>query len=195
MKRSGRFEWRFLGPVVVFGWALAEATVWPFMPDAVLVPLALARPASWWRLVLAAALGTTVGGAISYAIARRRPDRAAIERLPLVRPAMVAAADRWLEQQGPRGAMRQPASGIPMKVFARLAGSRGLAPGSFLLYAGAARTTRFVISAGLAALLGRAFADAVRRRLSWLTLGWSLLFGVALWRTVAFWERRTDGLD
>ena len=75
--------------LLAFLWAVAEATVWPFMPDAVLVPLALARPSSWWRLVLAAALGTTVGGAISYLLARRRPDRTAIERLPLVRPAMV----------------------------------------------------------------------------------------------------------
>ena len=195
MERTAPFESRLLGPGLAFVWAVAEATVWPIMPDAVLVPLALARPASWWRLVLAAALGTTVGGAIGYIIGRRRPDRAASERLPLVRPAMVAAADRWLKQHGPRGAMRQPASGIPMKVFARLAGARGMAPGSFLLWAGAARTTRFVISAGLAALVGRAFPAAVQRRLPWLTLLWSLLFGMALWRTVAFWERRTDGLD
>src|SRR5262245_38030524 len=101
-------------------WAVGEATLLPIMPDAVIVPLALARPDSWWRLVLAAMLGSSVGGAVSYVLGRRTPTIASIERLPLVRPAMVAATDRWLTDDGPRGAVRQPLTGVPFKVFARL---------------------------------------------------------------------------
>lgn len=176
--------------LLTFGWAVAEATVWPIMPDAVIVPLALARPSSWWRLVLAAAAGTTLGGAISYLIGRHRPDRAAVERLPLVRPAMVSAADAWLRDDGPRGVWRQPASGIPMKVFARVGGMRGLPPARLLLWAVAARGTRFVVAAGGAALIGRAVRAPVERWYWPLTLLWALVFGVGLWRAVAYWERR-----
>jgi membrane protein YqaA with SNARE-associated domain len=188
--------------ILVFLWALAEATVWPIMPDAILVPLALARPRSWWRLVLAAALGTTLGGTISYLIGSRWPgrvtadwsvsERSAIERLPLVRPAMVAAADRWLTEDGPRGAWRQPASGIPMKVFARLAGLNRLPLVSFLLWAVTARSVRFTVAAGGAVLLSRLFRPHVARWYWPLTLLWTVIFGVGLWRAVAFWSRRTE---
>jgi membrane protein YqaA with SNARE-associated domain len=186
--------------LVTFLWALAEGTFWPFMPDAILVPLALARPWSWWRLVLAAMLGTTLGGMVSYLLGSRWPgrvtpdwtasERSAIERLPLVRPAMVAAADRWLAEDGPRGAWRQPASGIPMKVFARLAGLRGLPLVSFLLWSVAARSLRFTIAAGGASLLARYFRPHVQRWYWPLTLLWALIFGAGLWRTVAFWSRK-----
>jgi membrane protein YqaA with SNARE-associated domain len=178
--------------LLTFLWAVAEATLWPIMPDAVLVPLALRRPGSWWRLVLGAALGTLVGGVVSYRLGQQDPEHATIERLPLVRPAMVAAADRWLATEGGRGAWRQPATGVPLKVFARLAGARRLPLGQFLLWAAAARSVRFTLVAGLAALLARRFPEAVARHYWLLTLVWSVVFGVALWRLVAFWERRTE---
>jgi hypothetical protein len=145
--------------------------------------------------VLASAAGTTVGGAISYLIGQRRPDRDAVERLPLVRPAMVTAADAWLAEDGPRGVWRQPASGIPMKVFARVGGMRGLPPERLLLWAVAARGTRFVVAAGGAALIGRIFRLQVTRWYWPLTLLWTLVFGVGLWRAVLFWERRADAAD
>jgi membrane protein YqaA with SNARE-associated domain len=176
--------------LLTFLWAVAEATLWPIMPDAVLVPLALRQPGSWWRLVVAAALGTTAGGLVSHVLGRRRADRSEIARLPLVRPAMVAAADHWLVNEGGRGAWRQPATGVPLKVFARLAGARRLPLETFLLWAVAARTVRFTIAAGLAALIGQRWPGVVTRAFWWLTLLWGIVFGVALWRTVVFWERR-----
>ena len=48
--------------------SIAEATVWPIMPDALLVPLAFARPRDWWRLVLASAVGTALGGALTPSV-------------------------------------------------------------------------------------------------------------------------------
>jgi membrane protein YqaA with SNARE-associated domain len=177
---------------VAFLWAVAEATIWPIMPDAVLVPLVLARPAAWWRLVVAAALGTAVGGSLSYALGRSQPGRAAVERLPLVRPAMVEAVDRWLTREGARGVWRQPATGVPFKVFARLAGARGLPPGQFLVWAVAARSARFIAVAGVVAMVGRRWPDTVGRWFWWLTLLWGIVFGAALWRLVRYWERRGE---
>ena len=178
------------GPALAFGWAVAEATVWPIMPDAVLVPLALHRPRSWWQYVLAAMLGTTVGGWLSYRHARQHPHRHLVERLPLVRPAMIGAAAGWLEEHGPRGALRQTATGVPFKVFARIAGMRRMRLVPFLVWAVAGRVARFVLLAGAAAMLSRTFPGLVARRFWLLTLLWSIGFGGALWRTVRFWEDR-----
>jgi membrane protein YqaA with SNARE-associated domain len=171
---------------LAFLWAVAEGTVWPIMPDAALVPLALARPASWWRLVLAAALGTATGGAVSYLLGRRNPERQSVDRLALVRPAMVTAVDGWFEREGARGVWRQPATGVPFKVFARRAGARDLPAVTFFGWALLSRSLRFALLAGLAALLG----DRLSRWYWSITGLWALGFGATLWRLVAFWSRK-----
>lgn len=176
---------------VAFVWAFAEATVWPLMPEAVLVPLALLHPRGWWRITLAAGLGSTLGGAFSYAIGRRWTSRRPVERLPLVRPAMIAAADVWLAWEGSRAVRRQPLSGIPFKVFARRAGSLGVPPAAFLGRALVVRGARFVVASGGTALVAWRFAPLVAGRRWWLILLWSVVFGLGLSRAVATWERRT----
>ncbi|MCC7368411.1 MAG: hypothetical protein IT306_08310 [Chloroflexi bacterium] len=175
---------------LALAWAVAEATVWPIMPDALTVPLALRRPSHWWQLVLGAVLGTILGGAISHLDGRARPERAHTERLPLVRPPMVTAATRWLRESGPRGALRQAATGVPVKVFARTAGSEGLPLASFLAWAAVGRAARFGLLTGVAALLGRAFPDLVAQRYWLFAALWAGGFGLALWRMVRFWERQ-----
>jgi hypothetical protein len=111
--------------------------------------------------------------------------------LTLVRPAMVSAANRSLELDGARGVLQQPATGVPFKVFARLAGARGVSLPAFLLWAAAGRSLRFVLLAGLAAVLARACPGLVARRYWLLTMAWALGFGVSLWRIVRLWEQRT----
>jgi len=179
-----------LWATIPFVWAIAEATVWPIMPDAVMVPLALRRPRSWWRLVCGGAIGTALGGWVSYRDGYRRPERARTERLLLVRPAMVTAADRWLAESGPRGVLRQPATGIPFKVFARTAGARRLPLIPFLLWAVAGRALRFTLLAGVAAFIGRRW-HTLSTHAFWPTASlWVAIFCLALWRLVAYWERR-----
>lgn len=180
-----------VGPIVLaFLWSVAEGIVWPIMPDAALVPMALARPASWWRLVLAAAVGSAAGGAISYLLGRRSSERASVERLALVRPAMVTAVDGWLKREGARGVWRQPATGVPFKVFARRAGARRLSIVTFMGWALLARLPRFALLAGIAALVGRSGGKLVARWYWPITGLWALVFGVLLRRSVAFWSRR-----
>lgn len=177
-------------PLVALLWAVAEATVWPIMPDAILAPLALTRPAGWWRLALSASLGTLLGGALSYAAGRRWPARAAVERLPLVRPSMVDAVDGWLACEGPRAVLHQPFSGVPFKVFARRAGAHAVPVATFLGWSVAARVPRFLAASGLAALLGWRLGWLVQPRARALTALWAVVFGIGLWRTVLAWERR-----
>ncbi|MCC6176439.1 MAG: hypothetical protein IT305_14125 [Chloroflexi bacterium] len=191
-----RFNWRGRLPtdaraaVLVFAWAVAEATVWPIMPDAVLVPLTAFRPACWWRLALVAAAGSTVGGAMSYQLGRLGWGTTTVERRALVRPAMIVAVYQWLDREGARGVWHQPFSGVPFKIFAYVAGGLHLPVGPFLLQAGVARGIRLLAAAGLAALAGRSFSGALRRhRFAALAL-WSIAFGLGLRQTLHIWERR-----
>ena len=163
------------------------------MPDAVLVPLAATRAGDWWRLTLVAMAGSTFGGVVSYAVGRAAAVGPLLTRLPLVRPAMVSAADAWLAREGPAGVRHQPLSGVPFKVFALLAGARRVSPAPFLCWAMAARGSRFAVAAGAAALVGWRLKAFVRRHRLPLLGFWSTTFAISLWRTVVAWERRTPG--
>jgi membrane protein YqaA with SNARE-associated domain len=162
------------------------------MPDAALAPLAAARPADWWRLALAGTAGSAVGGLVSYGVGRSLPVRPLLARLPLVRPAMVEAAAGWLAAEGARGLRHQSFSGVPFKVFALLAGARGLPLGPFLLWGLVARGSRFMAVCGVAALLGRRASRLLHRHPRALLAAWSVAFTVGLRRTVAAWDRRAS---
>jgi membrane protein YqaA with SNARE-associated domain len=177
---------------LVAAWSAAEATIWPFLPDAALVPLAVARPGEWWRLVTAAAAGTLAGGLVSYTVGRVGPAELLLSRLPLVRPAMVRAASGWLAAEGAAGLRHHPLSGVPFKVFALLAGSSRQPPGPFFCWALAVRGARFAAVSALAALLARPLAPLLQRTGPLLLLLWSLAFLAGLRQTVRSWERRSD---
>jgi membrane protein YqaA with SNARE-associated domain len=160
------------------------------MPDAALVPLAVARPTEWWSLGLVAAAGSSVGGLVSYTVGRAAPVRPLLARLPLVRPPMVVAADAWLANEDAAGLRHQPLSGLPSKVFAVLAGDRRIALGPFLFWAVVARGGRFMTACGLAGLLGRRFTQLLDRYPRPLLALWTGIFLLGLRRAVLMWERR-----
>jgi membrane protein YqaA with SNARE-associated domain len=165
------------------------------MPDAVLVPLAAASPAEWWRLALAGVAGSSLGAAASYAIGSGQPVGPLLQRLPLIRPAMVTAAAAWLADEGPAGVRHQPLSGLPFKVFALLAGARGVSLVPFLGCAAAARGARFLGVCAAAALLGRGLRGPVRRHPAVFLGLWLLGFAIGLRRTVRAWEQRPSPDD
>lgn len=176
-------------PALAFLWALAEATYWPIMPDAILVPLAVARPESWWRLVPAATAGSLLGGLVSFGLGRRVPDPAPVANLPLVRPAMVEAATRWLAAEGARGLRHQPFAGLPYKVFARRAGGLGVPLWPFVGWTVAARGGRFCFAVA-AALLVRRCLPIIGGDGYWpAAVAWAAVFALGLRRMVRSWER------
>jgi 1-acyl-sn-glycerol-3-phosphate acyltransferase len=181
------------GVVLAAAWAAAEATVWPIMPDFVLVPCAAARPAAWWRLSLVAAAGSATGGLLMHTLGRRGAALSLLASLPLVRAPMVAAAASWLADEGPRGLRHQPLSGLPYKVFALQAGALGLLLPSFLVWTlVAARGARFLAVSGVAALISHSLNGRVQR-LGWPLLGlWSVVFLLGLRFSVRSWERRSS---
>ncbi|HYN87911.1 MAG TPA: hypothetical protein VER55_05255, partial [Ardenticatenaceae bacterium] len=105
---------------IMFLWALAEATVWPVIPDALLVLLAAGARRRYGSILLGAILGSAVGGMLTYLFAYVAPEQATalLPRLPLVQPFMIDRAHALLEQQGALAFLRQPWSGISFKIFA-----------------------------------------------------------------------------
>ena len=176
-------------------WSVAEATVWPIMPDAVLVPLAFARPRDWWRLVLAATAGTALGGVLTYLAGARRGGSGTDWQAPLVRPRMVVAVRNWLGSEGARGVRRQPASGIPFKVFAREAGALRIPLIPFLAWAVGTRGLRFALAAGGAAVCRDHLPSRVAMHSRLLLAAWTVVFGLGLWRTVAAWSGPTCAIS
>jgi 1-acyl-sn-glycerol-3-phosphate acyltransferase len=175
---------------VAAGWGVAEALWWPLMPDLGVALLALGAPRRWWQLAGAATAGSVAGGALAY----RLGSAGRVPSLPLVPPRMVETTARWLADEGPAGVRRQPASGVPFKVFAYQAAAAKLEPAPFLGVAGLVRGARMAAVAGAFAGCGRLIRRAAPERLqpaadtvaAALTVGG---FALGLARIVAAWSR------
>jgi 1-acyl-sn-glycerol-3-phosphate acyltransferase len=160
------------------------------MPEAVLVPLSAMRPKWWWRLASAAVLGSSLGGAGSYAIGRGERTVWLLDHLPLVRPAMVVAARSRIIDEGGLGVRHQPLSGLPFKVFALVAASAGVPLPTFLFWAAVARGARFFVVCAGAALAGQGLLRPIQRWPMLFLAAWSAVFAIGLRRTVVGWEQR-----
>lgn len=173
----------------VLAWGAAEALWWPLMPDLGVALLTLDAPRRWWRLAAAATAGSVAGGAVAY----RLGADGRVPPLPLVTPPMVDATRRWLAEEDAAGVRRQPASGVPFKVFAYQAAAAGVDPLPFLGVAGLVRGARMLAVAGAFAGCGLLIRRRCPERLQPTAMGGAALltvvgFGVGLSRVVAAWS-------
>jgi 1-acyl-sn-glycerol-3-phosphate acyltransferase len=138
-------------------WGIAEALWLPVMPDVAVAVVTLSAPRRWRLRALAAVAGSLAGGAVAHRVgaAGTRPP------LLLVTPRMMAAVDRWLTEEGARGVLHQPLSGVPFKVFAYGAGLAGVSSAGLLTWAGVGRGLRLL---GVAWVSGRVGRGIARRR-------------------------------
>ncbi len=115
---------------LLFGWAIAEATVWPILPDFLPIPLVLGKPRRVAGFLAAAVGGMTLGGIGLYLFAFRWPAEALrlLYHLPTVRASAIDRARKDLAAHGLAAFLFQPVSGVPFKVWALLAGSEGRSP-------------------------------------------------------------------
>ena len=167
------------------GLGVAESVVFPVPVEALLVPMALARPNSWARQALIATLSTVLGGALGYALGAWAWEWAA-QWLDAGRIAQV-------QQQFAHGGVWAvflvvfvaAFSPIPYKVFTVTAGFLAVAFLPFLAASLAGRGARFYLVAGLVRLAGPAAEPWLRRHvegLGWLAVALLALFGaVQLW--------------
>jgi membrane protein YqaA with SNARE-associated domain len=170
----------------MFGWAFAEATVWPIIPDALLVPMAAGNRRRSHVPLLAAVQGMALGGTALYLFAFVAPRRASrlLVRLPTVHERAIAGAQSRLNARGVWAFFWQPWSGIPFKVWAVVAGGQRLKPQRAIPIFVVARGMRMALLTTLARFLADRFIGVVRDRSLLLAVLYLALFFAGWWRLV-----------
>lgn len=182
-----RFVVSRAGLVIMFLWAAAEATVWPIIPDFLLVPMALGARRRTARPFLAALAGMALGGSVTFLVASAAPDRtlSLLRHLPLVTNAQIGHARARLLNDGALAFWSQPWSGIPFKVWAVLAGGMHLdAPlviPTFIL----ARGLRMAVFAAVAGLLASWFTRFFRDFSLFLAVIYVVFFLYGWWQVMS----------
>lgn len=146
------------GVALLFGWGLAEATVFFIVADVAVSWIALQRgSAAGLAAALAAATGALLGIALLYGWASRESDAALalVDNVPWVSTALIEGMRADLGARGWMAVIAAGASGVPIKIAAALAPGLGIAPATFLLVGAAQRLLRFAAVALIAAAVGQ----------------------------------------
>ncbi len=172
------------GAAFTFGWAFAEGLFFPIVAEAGVLPVALAHGPRSLPAVGAAAAGSVAGVAANWALARagvRVP-------WPLTTPDMHEAARRGLRRNVGSALLDQRSNGIPVKVYARIAGELGI-PARVLMPAVArARASRIVPAGLLAATIGQLATDRLRVSYGGVLVGSGIGFAVGLELVIRRWK-------
>jgi membrane protein YqaA with SNARE-associated domain len=168
----------------MFAWALAEATVWPILPDFLLIPMAAANRRRFHVPLAAAVLGMAAGCATTVLFAYRAPRRAwgVLRQLPLVHEQQIDVARRHLAAHGTAAFLFQPWSGVPSKIWAVVAGAERTNPWPALPALVIARSLRMAVLAGAARMLAGRFGGAIRDHSIVLAATYVGVFSFGLWR-------------
>jgi membrane protein YqaA with SNARE-associated domain len=182
--RWERFASSRSGTRLMFAWALAEATVWPIIPDFLLIPMAAANRRRFHVPLVAAVTGMAVGGATTVLFAYRAPRyaRGLLRHLPLVHEQQIDVARGHLAAHGTVAFLYQPWTGVPSKIWAVVAGAERPNPWLAIAALVIARSLRMALLAGVARLLGRRFAGVIRDHFNFLAATYVAVFSFGLWR-------------
>jgi membrane protein YqaA with SNARE-associated domain len=178
---------------IIFTWAFAEATIWPLMPESLLVPLVALQPLRAVSHLPCAIAGSACGGLVNYAVTRNLQSSSFLNHVPLIRPSMIGQCKFWLSVEGTSGVRHQPTSMLPFKVFAAVAGEMKLPVLPFILKATLVRSARFALVTAIAAALGLAFGKVIADHPGGFICLWSCAFAAALFAMDRTWRRRQAG--
>ncbi|MBN9391868.1 MAG: hypothetical protein J0I20_27785 [Chloroflexi bacterium] len=145
------------GVALVFGWAVAEATFWPVIPDFVLAPLAAVNQQKSLRLLAASACGSALGSLLLFAFTRRNPakTRALLKKLPLVHAYHFEQIEHKLTKDWSKTLLMQPWSGVPAKIVVAVGAEKSLLDWWKLPLLMLSRTVRMALVVGIARVAGR----------------------------------------
>jgi membrane protein YqaA with SNARE-associated domain len=168
----------------MFAWAAAEATVWPIIPDFLLLPMAVAQRRRPHIPLIATILGSALGGAAWHAWASAAPDAAlsSLSRIPLVRADHIDEVRARIARYGKNALFGQPWSGIGLKVWAPVTAAGGIPASQALPIFIATRTLRMAAVTAVTAMLSRALARWIEVLAVPLTATYLVLFFRLWWR-------------
>jgi len=150
--------------------AFAEASCFPIPPDALLIPMALARPDRAWRLALVCTVGSVAGGALGYFIGYA-------VFVQLARPLIelygygprFAAFQALYAQYGLWIIVIKGLTPIPYKIVTIASGAAHFDFAVFMAASLATRGARFFLVAALLRFFGTPVRDFIERRLTLVT--------------------------
>jgi membrane protein YqaA with SNARE-associated domain len=147
--------------------AFAESSVFPIPPDALLVPMAAARPERAWRLAAICTAASVAGALLGYAIGAALYDAVA---LPVIRfyhyEAAAAAVVDSIQHYGVWFILVKGLTPIPFKVVTIACGAARLDLVPFFLACLVTRGVRFFLEAAVLRRYGAPVLAVVERRLT-----------------------------
>ncbi len=162
--------------------AFAESSFFPVPPDALLIPMALARPDRAFRYAAICTVGSVAGGMLGYLIGYALFDQIA---LPLL---------RLYNYEGTYDAFVQRSSGvwlsvilikgllpIPYKIITIASGAVRFDFLTFVWASALTRGVRFFLWAVLLRLFGDSARTFIDQRLPWLLAGTAVLAVLGVW--------------
>jgi membrane protein YqaA with SNARE-associated domain len=150
--------------------SFAESSVFPIPPDALLIPMCLARPHHAWRFALICSVSSVLGGALGYFI-----GYALFEVLaqPIIRLYHYEAAfERFKDTYAEWGLwviLVKGATPIPYKIVTIASGAASFNFVVFMLASIATRGARFFLVAALLRFYGEPVRVFIERRLTLVT--------------------------
>ena len=150
--------------------SFAESSFFPIPPDALLIPMCLARPQRAWRLALVCTVASVLGGMLGYYI-----GYALFEVLagPLIRFYHYEAAFEHFRatyaEYGLWVILVKGLTPIPYKIVTIASGAAQFNFGVFMLASIATRGARFFLVAGLLRAFGEPVRDFIERQLTLVT--------------------------
>lgn len=147
--------------------SFAEASCFPIPPDALLIPMALARPREAWRYAAICTVASVVGGALGYFIGYAVFDQLA---QPLIR--LYGYGDRFAAfqalyaQYGLWVILIKGLTPIPYKIVTIASGAAHFDFWVFMAASIATRGMRFFLVAALLRAFGTTVRDFIEQRLA-----------------------------
>jgi membrane protein YqaA with SNARE-associated domain len=157
-------------PAYLGGVSFAESSFFPVPPDAMLIPMCLARPDHAWRYALICTVSSVLGGILGYAIGFYLFDSLAA---PVLRAYGYADAlakfQGWYERWGAAVILIKGLTPIPYKIVTIASGAAHFDFWTFLAASIVTRGGRFFLLAALLRRFGAPVRDVIERRLTLVT--------------------------
>ena len=155
--------------------SFAESSFFPVPPDALLIPMVLARPDRAWRLAFVCTVASVAGGALGYLIGYALFDvlAAPILRAYHYQDAFAAFQAKYA-QWGLWVILIKGLTPIPYKIVTIASGAARFNFGLFMLASAATRGVRFFVVAALLRRYGETMRAFIEKRLTLVTTAFAL---------------------
>jgi membrane protein YqaA with SNARE-associated domain len=160
----------------LFGVSLAESSLFPVPPDALLIPMVIARPFQWLRLAAICTIASVIGAYVGYAIGMFLYELIGEPILSFYgKQDSFDRISHWYAKWGGWGVFLAAITPFPYKVLTIFSGATGLNIFLFGIVSVVGRAARFFLVAGLLRLYGHPMRLFIERYLGILTLAFCLL--------------------